>query len=44
MISSKELAFFLIAALSLFSLQRTAARTLVDVTLEIRIVESIGLQ
>jgi len=44
MIPSKELAFFLITALPLFSLQRTAAETLAGVTLEIRIVELPSLQ
>jgi hypothetical protein len=44
MISLRELAFSLAASLLLFSLQRTAAKILADETLEIRIVESLGLQ
>jgi hypothetical protein len=44
MISLKKPAFSLIAALPLSSLQRTAAKSLADETLEIRIVEPTGLQ
>ncbi len=44
MISSKEQALPLTAALPLFYSQRTAARTLADVTIEIRIVELLSYQ